>query len=413
MIKNIAMFSVHGYFDYPPGLGATDTGGQVVFVLELSRALGQQGITVDIYTRQFEDRPDITFVDENVRIIRIPAGDNKFIIKEKIFPVLDQLSQNTLEFFKKNNLNYDVLHSHYWDSGYVCMLLKQKTNIPFIHTSHSLGMWKKISMSGDSDEAEKKYNFSTRIKWENEVFKYADLLIDTTFAHKDQYIKYYNISRKKIHIIPCGVDINRFKSLNPGEKDIEIEVKKPYIFCLSRIDTNKGLDYIIHAHSMVLKKKNCYLIIGGGSKNPQDTELKVRTMIDSLIEKFGTKDWVIQTGYIPDEEVPSYYRQAEVFVLPSKYEPFGMTALEAMACGTPAIITKLGGLKEYIQNEKHAILVDPSNIEELSDAILRILNDNDFRTKIKNQGHNYVINEFSWPNIAKKYINYYNLAIRK
>jgi mannosylfructose-phosphate synthase len=167
------MLSVHGYFDPEPILGATDTGGQVTYVLELSKSLAALGMKVDIFTRRFDGRSEMAPVNEDVRVIRIPCGGHLFIRKEDLFPHLDEYVDNMDEYIRDNGLDYPLLHAHYWDAGYAAMKLAQRLGKVFIYTAHSLGAWKKEQMGGDPDKMEKLFKFSERIHWENIIFRRA------------------------------------------------------------------------------------------------------------------------------------------------------------------------------------------------------------------------------------------------
>ena len=178
------MVSTHGYVAGVPPLGAADTGGQVVYVLELSKKLAQLGFAVDIWTRQFEDQPPIDIVNERVRVIRIPCGGREFIPKEYLVEHLAEWAENALRYIKAHDLTYRFFNSHYWDAGYATQRLADALDVPHIHTPHSLGLWKKQLMETDFPEDaanfDKKYNFSERIRQETHLYRACDAVIATT-----------------------------------------------------------------------------------------------------------------------------------------------------------------------------------------------------------------------------------------
>jgi glycosyltransferase involved in cell wall biosynthesis len=290
-IKNIAHFSVHGYFDPEPILGRTDTGGQVTYVLELAKCLAQiNDIKVDIYTRQFEGRETIAPVNDRVRVVRLPCGSDKFIRKEDIFPHWDEFVDNTQKFFQENGLSYEVLHGHYWDAGYVCMNLGERLNQPFFYTAHSLGAWKREQMGGDPEEMEKLWKFEERVRWENILFRKAVAHTVTTEDGKDIYKRLYDFETPDMDIIPPGVDIHRFRPLDAGEKERELDTPEKYVFCLSRIDSNKGHAELIRAFAHVVKEvPDAYLVIGGGSKEPKQHELNVRAEFTKIVDELNLR----------------------------------------------------------------------------------------------------------------------------
>jgi mannosylfructose-phosphate synthase len=408
-IKNIAHFSVHGYFDPEPILGRTDTGGQVTYVLELAKCLAQiNDIKVDIYTRQFEGRETIAPVNDRVRVVRLPCGSDKFIRKEDIFPHWDEFVDNTQKFFQENGLSYEVLHGHYWDAGYVCMNLGERLNQPFFYTAHSLGAWKREQMGGDPEEMEKLWKFEERVRWENILFRKAVAHTVTTEDGKDIYKRLYDFETPDMDIIPPGVDIHRFRPLDAGEKERELDTPEKYVFCLSRIDSNKGHAELIRAFAHVVKEvPDAYLVIGGGSKEPKQHELNVRAEFTKIVDELNLGERVIFTGYVHDDDLATYYRKARLFVLPSKYEPFGMTTLEAMSCGTPVVATKFGGIRKNLQHEHDSLMVDPTSEQEFADAIARILTDEALSNKLIENGLTTIRERFSWEAIAATTLEFY------
>jgi len=406
------MLSTHGYFDPVPQLGRTDTGGQVVYVLQLAKAMTTYGIKVDIYTRWFDrDKPQIDPVPDNadVRIIRIPAGPWEFIPKEEIYDVLPELTGNMTAFIHKHNLDYDLLHGHYVDAGIVTLDVAKALDRPAFFTAHSLGAWKKEQMGGDPAEMEKKFKFSHRISEELRIFRSVSAQTATTEVQRDKLGELYGFTSKDIATIPPGVDIHTFRPLESGEARMDIGLTERYILCLSRIDSNKGHDLLLNAFSLVCKSvPDIHLVIGGGSTSKAGpTELEVLANMKRIIVEKDMGDRVHITGYIPDEHLVATYRQAEMFVLPSLFEPFGMTALEAMACGRPVVASRLGGIREVVTSEESGLLVDPADPGEFSAAIIRLLNDEQLSRRIGEQGRHIVRERYSWEVIAARHIKFY------
>jgi mannosylfructose-phosphate synthase len=407
------MLTVHGYVSGKPTLGKTDTGGQVTYVLELSKALAKKGIKVDIYTRKFLNRKTIEKVSRNVRIIRIPCGGKRFIRKESLFPYLDTFVNNMERFIKKENLEYDIYHSHYWDAGYIAMKLTERLGHFFVHTFHSLGAWKKEHMGGNPKEMEKKFRFKERIKYEKQIFRRTCAIVMTSPDMIYSSKKFYNYKEKKHVIIPAGVNLDIFHPLQKGQKERKIDVPQNYVFWVGRFDTNKGLDYLLRGFAeIVTKAKDLFLVIGGGSRDPKPREKTLRKELERIIRKYELKNRVFFTHHIKDEHMPSYYRKAKFFVLPSKFEPFGMTAAEAMACGTPLIVSKRAGIRRYLKNGENCLVVNAANKKDLGWAF-RVLNRNvSFHRKIANNGLKVARNKFSWTHIADKSLYYYNKLLR-
>jgi len=410
-IKRIAMLSTHGYFDPVPKLGRTDTGGQVVYVLELAKALTRAGYQTDIFTRWFDptqqqidpvpDMPD-------VRVIRIPAGPWEFIPKEFIYDFLPELATNMVDFIRNNNLEYDLYHGHYVDAGIVALDVAEAMGKPVYFTAHSLGAWKRDQMGGDPEEMEKKFNFRHRIAEEIRIFDTVNAQSLTSIVQQEKLRELCDYEADNIEIIPPGVDVHHFYPQKEGETPVKTELPEKYVFCLSRIDTNKGHDLLLHAWDIVRKEvDDVSLVIGGGSPNPKPRELGVFATMDKIIAEAGMQDRVTRIGYVPDEMMRPYYQQAELFVMPSLFEPFGMTCQEAMACGTPVIASKFGGIRNTIKNGYNGYLVDSANPVEFADAIMEMLKDEEKCRQIGQNAYKVIVEEYSWEAIARRHLEFY------
>ncbi|MFH1836569.1 MAG: glycosyltransferase [Candidatus Omnitrophota bacterium] len=408
-IRKICMLTIHGYVDPDPVLGKTDTGGQVSYVLEFSKALAKMGVKVDIYTRQFQNKKTVSRVAKGVRIIRIPCGGKKFIPKEKLLPYLDTLARNMERFIKKNGLEYDIFHSHYWDAGYVAMKLTEPLGSFFVHTFHSLGAWKRDHMGGDPKEMEHLYRFKERIRCEKIIYKKTKALVMTSSEMVKNSKELYGYTGKNHIVLPAGVNTSIYRPLKRGEKERSIDVPQNYIFWVGRLDTNKGLPYLLKAFAeIVTKAKDLFLVIGGGSKNPKPKEKKLIRELKNIVKKREIKSRVFFTHHIPNKLLQSYYRKAKFFVLPSRFEPFGMTTAEAMACGTPVIVSNRAGIRKYLKNGENCLIVNPSNRENLSSAFKTLNRKNAFRKKLAKNGLKLAREKFAWTHIAEKSLRFYN-----
>src|SRR5258708_2410102 len=220
----IAMFSTHGYVAAKPPLGAADTGGQVVYVLELSKQLAQLGFDVDIWTRRFEDQPEIDLVDRHVRVIRVPCGGNKFIPKEHLYQSLPEWCENALKYIQRHKLAYQFINSHYWDGGVAGQTVADALNIPHVHTPHSLGIWKKQQMETDYPQKiraiEAEFNFEERIRQESKLYRQCALVIATTPPQLDMIVQGYHVSSHKVYMIPPGYDDKRFFPVSEATREM-------------------------------------------------------------------------------------------------------------------------------------------------------------------------------------------------
>ena len=412
-IKQIAMISTHGYVAAEPPLGAPDTGGQVVYVLELSKVLGKLGFKVDIFTRQFEDQPASEQVDDNVQLIRIPCGGSEFVPKEYMVDIMDEWVENALQFISDNNKEYIFINSHYWDAGIAGMQVSKKLDIPHLHTPHSVGTWKKKNMEKDFPQDkksfEKQYNFSLRIQKEKELFHDCFKVIATTPIQEELIIRDYNLPRANIKMIPPGYDDSKFYPMADASMAMlkeKFNFKENCILALSRLAHNKGLDLLVESFGILCNKGiKAQLVLAIGHEERNDVEEKLYQNIQKIIKKYDISDKIKFLGFIPDEELAETYLSADIFVLSSRYEPFGMTAVEAMACGTPTIVTRHGGLCRELRDGTDVLISDPFKPEDMADDMAAILRHEGIRNNLSYEGSRTSRDNFSWTGIALKLAN--------
>jgi mannosylfructose-phosphate synthase len=411
-MPRIAMVSTHGYVAAHPPLGAVDTGGQVVYVLELSRKLAQLGYEVDIWTRRFEGQQRIEHVTDQVRIIRMTCGGDSFIPKEYLYEKMPEWSENALRFIKHHALNYDFINSHYWDAGVAAQHVSDVLGIPHLHTPHSLGYWKKRQMEadypGDADKFEAQYNFTQRLHHERLLYSSADMVVATTPPQMELLQEGYDVPPEKRHMIPPGYDDNRFFPVSESSRSAirqRLGFSTPVVMSIGRLARNKGYDLLIHAFQLVAQREPdsiLYLAVGG--TNLTALEQIILDELKSLAAQLGLTDRVRFGNFIPDQELPDYYRAADVFVLCSRYEPFGMTAIEAMACGTATVVTVHGGLYRAISFGRHALYADPFDREDLGIMIHKALKHPRLRARLSRMGAHKARSLFTWTGIAQQLV---------
>ena len=410
--QRIAMISTHGYVAAEPPLGAPDTGGQVVYVIELSRKLAQLGYKVDIWTRRFEKQRQVEKVDDNVRIIRMPCGGNEFIPKEFLYKRLKEWGENTLRYITKNKLTYEFINSHYWDAGLAGQYLSEVLGIPHIHTPHSLGIWKRRQMQEDSSESpetlDQRFNFSRRIHHESILYKECSKVIATSAPQLDLLRTEYEVPASRLRMIPPGYDDNRFYPVSEASRKSareRLDFDGKVIASVGRLARNKGFDLLIEAFSVVADREpeaRLRLAIGSETSDPGDNEMMEE--LYATVRRLELQEKVIFSGSISDEDLPDFYRAADVFALSSRYEPFGMTAIEAMACGTPTVVTTHGGLFRMVQFGQSALYADTMDKYEFGIALLQILKYNSLRKGLQRDGAHRVRSLFTWTGIAQQLI---------
>jgi len=416
-MKSILMISLHGYVAASPELGKPDTGGQVVYVLELAERFSRLGRRVDLLTRQFEDQPEYDHVNENYNIWRIPFGGKEFIRKEDMHDYLKKFVTNTLAAIKKENKKYDIVYSHYWDAGWAGQKIAEELGISHVHTPHSLGWWKQHTMGSDMDEKEmeKTYRFKERIQKEYFVFQMCNHVIATTIPQVDLLTQQYDLLPRNCTMIPPGIDENRFYPVPSKENDkirAKYDIHPTDILALGRMAHNKGYDLLIKALPTVFElvpEARLVAAVGGDSAQDKQGVKKLKT----LANKLGVNDKIKWKNYIADEDLANVYRSANIFAMPSRYEPFGMVAIEAMACGTPSVITIHGGLNDLIDFGNQALFADPHRPIEFGAMMSMPLLYPNLRNELSVEGARFARRNFGWTGIAKRMLKVFTNSINQ
>lgn len=404
------MISTHGYVAANPPLGAADTGGQVVYVLELSKKLAALGYLVDIWTRRFEDQAEFEPVADGVNIIRVPCGGSDFIPKEYLSEYLDEWVEQTLALCKTLHVEYEFINSHYWDAGIAGREMGRALRIPHVHTPHSLGIWKMRQMEQDfaHDRAkfESLYNFDVRNREERQLYHDADLVLATTPVQTDMLLEDYGVPLEKMRMVSPGYDEERFFPVDAARRE---EIRRTFgfegkvVLALGRLARNKGYDLLIRSFPEVLSRvpdARLHLALGGESLT--EREQLVLNECKQLVSDLRLSDKVIFSGYVPDDALADMYRAADVFVLSSRYEPFGMTAIEALACGTPVVATTHGGFWRVLEYGVNGLFADSFDAVDLGVTVSKPLLYPELSQRLSQRGAEHALASFTWTSIAQQ-----------
>ncbi len=384
----IAILSVHSC---PVGnLGARDTGGMSVYIRELARELGEQGHYVDIYTRAHDPvDSQIVNLGQHARLIHLRAGQEEEIHKLAVYSYLPDFACNLENFRKNNGLQYDLVFSHYWLSGWVGKYLQQWWHVPHIIMFHTLGAVKNAIGIGE-DEPE------LRIVMETDAAKNCHHIIATTERDKQELIRRYGASPGKISVIPCGVNLGLFQPVGKemAKRQMGLADDKIILF-VGRIEPLKGIEQLLKTMPYLKNIQGLRLVIIGGDEYSQPEIEKLQR----LSRELHIQDLITFRGLIKHEQLPYFYSAADACVIPSYYESFGLVALEALACGTPVVATDVGNLKNIIRQGETGYVVTDNNPQDLADKIALLLaKPTDTKSALSIRAS---VERFSWPNIAE------------
>lgn len=403
----IAMISLHGHVCAHPPLGATDTGGQVVYVLELSRKLASLGYAVDIWTRRFDNQPREETVAPGVRILRADCGPAGFVRKECMHEFVHEWCRNALERIAAEELSYEFVNSHYWDAGLAGSSLARSLGVKHFHTPHSTGIAKRTRMESLGSDSSH-YNFDVRIAAETSLYAESDAVISTTEEMADLIARQYRAPARRVAMIPPGYDDARFFPVGEASRQNlrrHLGFEGPVFFSLGRLARTKGFDLLIRAFSVTARRiPEARLALGVGGENLSTSQHALMEELKKTARDAGVSDKVDFLGYIPHHRTVDYYRAADVFVLSSRVEPFGMTAVEAMACGTPTVVTVHGGLCRSLTFGRNALFADPNDIEDLGITMMKPLRHQRLRARLSRMGAYRARSLFTWTGIAQQLI---------
>jgi mannosylfructose-phosphate synthase len=408
----VAMISTHGYVAAQPPLGAADTGGQVVYVLELSKTLARLGYEVDVWTRRFLDQPESEVVADGVRILRVRSGTSAFIPKEYLYETLPEWSENALAAIARAGIRYDFINSHYWDAGVAGTVLSRALGVSHIHTPHSLGLWKKRQMltdfPHDAETFEARYNFTQRTSSERAIYRDADLLVATSPAQTEMLRADYDVPEDKVRMIPPGYDAGRFFPVDAATRAHlreKLGFEGRIVLSLGRLARNKGYDLLIRAFAEVAARDaDARLCLAVGGERMDWSERSILDECRALVRELALERRVVFSGFVPEELLPDVYRAADVFVLPSRYEPFGMAAVEAMACGTPTVVTTHGGLFKSLTYGVDGLFADAFDAPDLGLTILKALRHPPLTERLSRNGASTAQRSFTWSGVADRLI---------
>ena len=318
-----------------------------VYVLQVAKALGRLGNQVDVYARRHDPNdPQVIDLGPNARVIHLNAGPY-FSTKETLHRHIPEFLDGLRRFQQAQGMVYDLIHSHYWLSGIAGVELSREWSLPHATTFHTLARKKMQARVGEKET-------QLRITGESRVMLGADAIVVSTEQELEDLDRLYETSPYKVRVIPAGVDLDLFRPVDKSRARRTLGLtEKQVVLSVGRIEPLKGLDTLIGAFAMLDDPANTRLLVVGGAPG-RDREIE---RLKSIAEGLGLQDRVSFVGAVDQTELPTYFSAADVFVLPSHYESFGLVALEAMACGLPVVASRVGGPRAIIKDGRTGYLI--------------------------------------------------------
>lgn len=383
------MLSIHSS---PLGeLGTGDTGGMSVYIRETSRELGRAGHHVDIYTCAGSGRFDgEEFLSENVRLIHLPIGNDGLVGKSALFEYLPEVFLSIEAYMTGNSICYDLIHSHYWLSGSVGRLAQDRWYVPHVMMFHTTGIAKRMACGQEREPL-------FRLITEKRLARASDRLLAATENEKKLLMKYYKVSGENIGVVPCGVNLQRFQPVarELARKELGLHDSQFIALYVGRFAPVKGLERLLGAAVYFRYNRKVRFIIVGGD----DQQTSVSTELRRFAKRAALEGIVQFEGRIEHDLLPIYYSAADVLVVPSYYESFGLVALESLACGTPVIATRVGAMDTLIRDGRTGFLVDSPGPFSLASAIENMMVAHSKRGISPDQVRASVLS-YGWPDVA-------------
>lgn len=410
MKKKIALISEHA--SPLADLGSVDSGGQNVYVAQVARHLSRAGYQVDVFTRRdHPDQPDVQDWEDGLRVIHVPAGPAKFVPKEELYPLMEPFAQYMLKFMDHEG-RYDLLHANFWMSGWVAMEVKRALGIPFVITFHALGKVRRQYQGSEDGFPD------LRFEVEESLVREADRIIAECPQDIEDLMNLYGAKQDKIVMIPCGFDPKEIfpNSKKQARKKTGLPQEPWIVLQLGRMVPRKGVDTVVRGFARFVKDQNIpalLVIVGGDAEEPDPEKTPEIGRLKRIAIEERIVDQVIFTGKRDREMVNYYYNASDVFISTPWYEPFGITPVEAMACGKPVIGANVGGIKYTVEDGKTGFLIEPKNWQDLASRLSELYHKRSQYAAFSKSALQRVNQLFTWEIVAKQISELYDELVHQ
>ena len=411
------MFSIHS--DPLASLGGQESGGQNVYVRYLAEELEKFGWSVDIFTRwDSGHKQQIAQITKHTRVIRLKGGPVKYTPKNELLSLLPEIFNNFLVFIDFQN-PYELFHGHYWDGGWMALEASAKFKKPFVQNFHSLGIVRMETKKRYLKDVNESDYSTKRLTLENKIVKNSSVIICLSETEKENLCRFYGCPAEKIKIIPGGVNLKHWPLLDKPKMRGELGIKPEEFVALfvGRLEWRKGIGTLLSAGKILRPEvPNLKIMIVGGKifgRNKNNADYREYRRLQKKAEVEKVDDITFFVGNVDHRCLPIYYRAADVFVIPSYYEPFGLVALEGMVSKIPTVASNVGGLSTTIQDKKTGLLFEPRNALDLKEKMLTVYKAKDIANFLAENAYKDIKENYSWRQIVGKISQIYNDLISK
>lgn len=407
-MRKIALISEHA--SPLAQIGGTDNGGQNVYVAQLAKQLARLGYLVDIFTRR-DCATQEQVVDwlPNLRVVHVPAGPARFIPKEAMLPYMDQFSRFVIRFARRQKIPYNLVHANFFMSGMVALQVKYALGIPFVITFHALGRVRRQCQKEADAFPDMRFAIEEKLMHE------AERIIAECPQDRQDMETLYGAPRAAIDIVPCGFDPDEFWPVTlDAHQQLGLPRDEFVVLQLGRIVPRKGIDNVLRA-AAILRRQYAIpvhlMVVGGNSEQPDPVATPELGRLMALADELGIAQSVTFTGQRRRDQLRYYYSAANVFVTTPWYEPFGITPVEAMACGTPVVGTAVGGIKTTVVDGETGYLVPPDDPQALAERLAWLQRHPHIAQRMGWAGMRRAYQGYTWRHVAAQIANIYEDVI--
>ena len=396
MPERVAMLSMHT--SPLAALGGSVTGGMNVYVREVASQLGALGIAVDVFTRRSDSTsPEVEEFAPGARLVTVPAGPAEQLENERMIPLTGEFADSVEAFRAREGLRYDIIDSHYWLSAVAGRLLAARWGVPQCGMFHTLGDVKLRARASEHEPVE-------RLEAERRLVHSLDRVVAATEHERRLLRQVFRVPAERVAVIPLGVALDQFV---PGDRSaaraqLGIAEDERVLLSVGRIQPLKGLDILVHALSEITDRERLSLLIVGGDEAAGPEIARLR----AIAEEIGVAGMLRWIGPIPHQELPVYYNAADVVVVPSFYESFGLVAVEAMACGVPVVASRVGGLASTVADGRTGYLIPWRCPEPFAEKIELLLRNEPLRRALGRAAAEHM-RSYSWSAVSARLCRLY------
>jgi glycosyltransferase involved in cell wall biosynthesis len=396
-MRKIALISEHA--SPLAQIGSTDSGGQNVYVAQLARHLARLGYLVDIFTRRdSETQEQVVDWYPGIRVVNVPAGPAHYIPKEQMLPFMEQFGRFMIRFARRQKLPYDLVHANFFMSGMVARQVRDAIGIPFVMTFHALGRVRRLSQKEADAFPDVRFAIEERLMHE------ADRIVAECPQDQRDMEQHYGAPSNRIDVVPCGFDPEEFWPVTlDARQQLGLDRSEFVVLQLGRMVPRKGVDNVIRAAAVLRHQYQVpvrLLIVGGNAEQPDPVATPELGRLMALTRELGIEQCVTFTGQRQRGQLRYYYSAADVFVTTPWYEPFGITPVEAMACGTPVVGTAVGGIKTTVVDGETGYLVPPNDSERLAERLFALYQNPHMAQRMGWAGMRRAYQHFTWRSVA-------------